>query len=208
MAIPMYGKTFNLQSPNKRLQVTVVSGEALTWSILHDSKEVMHQSQIDINNAYQGKASASAVKNNKISFATPFYRQKSVTTEYNELTLSLGKGWSVVFRAFDEGVAYRFQCKGKVPAIISDEKAEFHFNGDCQSWLSFTTNDKKPEAMAKYKSMGVKGFKIDFLDRDDQEAVELAYRIAEAALKYQMVLDYHGYYKPTGWKTYDALRHQ
>ena len=50
----------------------------------------------------------------------------------------------------------------------------------------------------KYKSMGVKGFKIDFLDRDDQEAVELAYRIAEAALKYQMVLDYHGYYKPTG----------
>lgn len=44
MAIPMYGKTFNLQSPNKRLQVTVVSGEALTWSILHDSKEVMRQS--------------------------------------------------------------------------------------------------------------------------------------------------------------------
>ena len=35
-----------------------------------------------------------------------------------------------------------------MPAIISDEKAEFHFNGDCQSWLSFTTNDKKPEAMA------------------------------------------------------------
>ena len=80
MSIPMYGKTFNLQSPNKRLQVTVVSGESLTWSILHDSKEVMRQSQIDINNAYQGKASASAVKNHKISFATPFYRQKSVTT--------------------------------------------------------------------------------------------------------------------------------
>ena len=148
MAIPMYGKTFNLQSPNKRLQVAVVSGEALTWSILHDSKEVMRQSQIDINNAYQGKASASAVKNHKISFATPFYRQKSVTTEYNELTLSLGKGWSVMFCAFDEGVAYRFQCKGKVPAIISDEKAEFHFNGECQTWLSFTTNDKKLEAMA------------------------------------------------------------
>ena len=34
MAIPMYGKTFNLQSPNKRLQVDIVSGEALTWSII------------------------------------------------------------------------------------------------------------------------------------------------------------------------------
>ena len=70
---------------------------------------------------------------------------------------------------------------------------------DIVLWTVFNVLDEHlDEAMAKYKSMGVKGFKIDFLDRDDQEAVELAYRIAEAALKYQMVLDYHGYYKPTG----------
>lgn len=426
IAIPLYGKTFNLQSPNKRLQVEVVSGGTLSWRIMLDGREVMRPSRIDINNAYQGKASASAVKSQKTTFDTPFYRQNSVTAVNNEMTLTLGKGWSVVFRAFDEGVAYRFQCKGKVPTTISDEKAEFRFSGNSQSWLSFTTNDKKPEAMAfqniydakpikeaqdklaflpatvenegvkltilesdlraypgmfvkkaadgesleawfarypksfdkypwrqqryvtstedyiartngklfqtpwrivavtekdtempvnnlvyalaepakttdtswikpgkvawdwwndwnlkgvdfeaginydtykyyidfaarnnieyvvldegwyeskkgdimnpipeirlpelityanskgvdivlwtvfnvldehldeamaKYKAMGAKGFKIDFLDRDDQEAVELAYRIAEAALRHQMVLDYHGYYKPTG----------
>lgn len=148
IAIPLYGKTFNLQSPNKRLQVEVVSGGTLSWRIMLDGREVMRPSQIDINNAYRGKASASAVKSHKSTFATPFYRQKSVTVEYNEITLSMGKGWSVVFRAFDEGVAYRFQCKGKVPTTISDEKAEFRFSGNSQSWLSFTTNDKKPEAMA------------------------------------------------------------
>lgn len=148
IAIPLYGKTFNLQSPNKRLQVEVVSGGTLSWRIMLDGREVMRPSQIDINNAYRGKASASAVKSQKTTFDTPFYRQNSVTAVYNEMTLSMGKGWSVVFRAFDEGVAYRFQCKGKVPITISDEKAEFRFSGNSQSWLSFTTNDKKPEAMA------------------------------------------------------------
>ena len=43
-----------------------------------------------------------------------------------------------------------------------------------------------------------KGFKVDFLDRDDQTAVEMAYRIAEKAAEYKMILDYHGIYKPTG----------
>ena len=144
----MYGKTFNLQSPNKRLQVAVVSGETLSWSILHDGREVMRPSQIDIDNAYQGKASGSKVKYYKSSFATPFYRQSTLTVEYNEMEMVLGKGWKVVFRAFDEGIAYRFECKGKVPVTISDEKAEFRFNGNGMSWLSFSTNDKKPEAMA------------------------------------------------------------
>ena len=148
LAMPMYGKTFSLQSPNKRLQVEVVSGETLTWNILHDGREVMRPSQIDINNAYQGKASGSKAKYYKSSFPTPFYRQSTLTVEYNEMTVSLGKGWKVVFRAFDEGVAYRFMCSGKVPATISDEKAEFRFGGDNMSWLSFSTNDKKPEAMA------------------------------------------------------------
>ena len=144
----MYGKTFNLQSPNKRLQVAVVSGETLSWSILHDGREVMRPSQIDIDNAYQGKANGSKAKYYKSSFAAPFYRQSTLTVEYNEMEMVLGKGWKVVFRAFDEGIAYRFECKGKVPATISDEKAEFRFNGNGMSWLSFSTNDTKPEAMA------------------------------------------------------------
>ena len=46
--------------------------------------------------------------------------------------------------------------------------------------------------------MGVKGFKVDFLDRDDQTAVEMVYRIAEATAKYKLTLDLHGIYKPTG----------
>jgi len=46
--------------------------------------------------------------------------------------------------------------------------------------------------------MGVKGFKIDFIDRDDQEAMDLIYRICDATARHQLVLDIHGVNKPTG----------
>ena len=46
--------------------------------------------------------------------------------------------------------------------------------------------------------MGIKGFKVDFLDRDDQTAVEMVYRLAEATAKHKLTLDLHGIYKPTG----------
>ena len=73
-AIPMFGKTYKLQSPNKRLQVEIASGETLTWRIMHDGREVMLPSRIDIDNAYQGKVSPSATKHYKTTFPTPFYR--------------------------------------------------------------------------------------------------------------------------------------
>lgn len=50
----------------------------------------------------------------------------------------------------------------------------------------------------KYSNMGVKGFKIDFLDRDDQKMVASTYEIAEKAAAHKLLIDYHGVYKPTG----------
>ncbi|MDD2504165.1 MAG: glycoside hydrolase family 97 catalytic domain-containing protein, partial [Clostridia bacterium] len=49
-----------------------------------------------------------------------------------------------------------------------------------------------------YSQMGIKGFKVDFFDRDDQLSVERVYRIAQKCADYKLVLDLHGMYKPTG----------
>ncbi len=53
-------------------------------------------------------------------------------------------------------------------------------------------------AFKKYAQMGAKGFKIDFLDRDDQKVTASTYRIAEAAARYKLLVDLHGMYKPEG----------
>jgi alpha-glucosidase len=53
-------------------------------------------------------------------------------------------------------------------------------------------------ALAYYSQLGIKGFKIDFMNRDDQKMVEFYYRMAATAAKYHLMLDFHGAYKPTG----------
>ena len=53
------------------------------------------------------------------------------------------------------------------------------------------------EVMKHYADMGIKGFKVDFFDRDDQQIIASAYKIAESAARYHLYLDYHGL-KPFG----------
>lgn len=66
-------------------------------------------------------------------------------------------------------------------------------------WTVFYVLDNQlDEACRKYADMGVAGFKVDFLDRDDQAAVEMTHRIARAAADHNLILDYHGIYKPVG----------
>ncbi len=51
---------------------------------------------------------------------------------------------------------------------------------------------------AKFAQMGVKGFKIDFIDRDDQKAISSLYDLAKKAADNHLMVDYHGMYKPSG----------
>lgn len=66
-------------------------------------------------------------------------------------------------------------------------------------WAGYWALNRDIEGLCKhYSEMGIKGWKVDFLDRDDQEMVEFVYDVAEIAAKYHMLVDYHGVYKPTG----------
>ncbi len=66
-------------------------------------------------------------------------------------------------------------------------------------WTVFNVLDNKLEETCRhYADMGIAGFKVDFLDRGDQTAVEMAWRIAEAAARHHLILDYHGIYPPSG----------
>jgi alpha-glucosidase len=74
-------------------------------------------------------------------------------------------------------------------------------------WASwYAINQVLDDAFSKYSKMGVKGFKIDFIDRDDQKMVKSLYDIAKKAASYKLLVDYHGMYKPTGiQRTYPNL---
>jgi alpha-glucosidase len=66
-------------------------------------------------------------------------------------------------------------------------------------WASwYAVKEEMDQAFPKYAKMGVKGFKIDFIDRDDQLAVSSLYEIAKKAADYHLIVDYHGAFKPAG----------
>ncbi|WP_394800196.1 glycoside hydrolase family 97 catalytic domain-containing protein [Bacteroides salyersiae] len=63
-------------------------------------------------------------------------------------------------------------------------------------WLPLS--QKMDEALEHYAELGVKGFKVDFMDRDDQKMVNFYYRLAQKAAEHNLIIDFHGAYKPTG----------
>ena len=58
-------------------------------------------------------------------------------------------------------------------------------------------NAVSDQVIKHYADMGVKGFKVDFFDRDDQQVIASAYQLAACAARHHLVLDYHGL-KPFG----------
>jgi len=68
-------------------------------------------------------------------------------------------------------------------------------------WLHWTGVDKYLEqAFPLYEKWGVKGVKIDFMDRDDQWMVNWYRRVVRKAAEHHLMVDFHGAYKPCGMR--------
>lgn len=110
---------------------------------------------------------------------------------------------NIEYVILDEGWAVKLNADlfDVVPEIDLEEIVSYgkSKNVDIILWAGYYAFERDLEKVCKhYSEMGVKGFKIDFMDRDDQEMVDFHYRAAEVAAKYHMLVDFHGSYKPTG----------
>lgn len=66
-------------------------------------------------------------------------------------------------------------------------------------WCVWRTLDNQmQEAMDLFQKWGVRGIKVDFMDRDDQAVVNFYWRCAAAAAAHHLLVDYHGAHKPAG----------
>ncbi len=101
----------------------------------------------------------------------------------------------------DEGGAAGFDLTKVIPAIDLQELiAHGNRNGvGIILWAMWHPLIRQMDTVfAHYSGMGIKGFKIDFIDRDDQKAVASTYEMARKAAEHQLIIDFHGIYKPTG----------
>jgi alpha-glucosidase len=71
-------------------------------------------------------------------------------------------------------------------------------------WVVWKTLDMQmAQALDQFEKWGVKGIKVDFMQREDQWMVNYYERVAIEAAKRRLLVDFHGSYKPTGlYRTY------
>lgn len=65
-------------------------------------------------------------------------------------------------------------------------------------WLTWLTVHNNMDLFKTFHEWGVKGVKIDFMDRSDQWMVNYYENVVKEAAKYQLFVDYHGAFKPAG----------
>lgn len=137
---------YKLSSPDGKLSVTVSVGNNITWAVSQDGESVITPSPISLTladgqvlgkNAKVAKASRKSVDT---KFATPVYKKSEVENRYNEMTLRMKKNWSLVFRAYDDGAAYRIVMGGKGKKTIADEEAVFNFAGDYNAFVPYVND--------------------------------------------------------------------
>ena len=147
-------KSYTLASPDGKITVEIKADDNLTYLVKYDGSVIVDESAVALTLA-DGTVIGNApritsAKKNHITeqITAPLYRQKEFTSEANEIVLKMKNGFCIRFRAYDEGFAYRFETSRKDETIIAAETAEVNFGKDRKAWLPYSTNEKKPMAMA------------------------------------------------------------
>ena len=137
-------KTYELKSPDGRLKVNIEAGEGLGYSLEHDGDLLLDDSHIGMytttGEVFGGIQSVQKVTRRSVNGTIPtvIYKKAQVEDVYNELTLKF-KRFSVIFRAYDDGMAYRFVSHLKGQYEIEQEMADFGFPQDWNMWAAYVT---------------------------------------------------------------------
>lgn len=130
-----------IKSPSGSIEILVKADAGLRWAVTLDSDTVLNFSAIDLSllngnrlshNLKLKKTTRQQVR--KTITATVPVTRKLIPDNYNELTLGFTNKFGVIFRAYDDGVAYRIVSNFEESITIKDEEAEFIFPKGSFAW--------------------------------------------------------------------------
>jgi alpha-glucosidase len=135
------GSKYNLVSPNGKIEIVVETGDRIRYSVLLGGRPLLQDGtlSIKINQATLGLGPVVRNSNRRTvdQQIQPPVRQKFATIRewYNELGLEMAGGYAVVFRAYNEGVAYRLEASLPDREVkVYGEEASFNFAGDYSAY--------------------------------------------------------------------------
>lgn len=141
-------KQFTLKSPNGKLETSISVGKTVEYSVSHEGDIMLSRSPVSITLAdgsafgINARLSGSSAKAVNQTIDASVYKRNKIADNYNELTLKFKGDYNIIFRAYNDGIAYRFVSTSKKPFIIENEQAEFNFPADQKVFVAYAN---KPE---------------------------------------------------------------
>lgn len=146
MTLSINAKEYILKSPDNQLVINITTGSKITYSVTHNDQPIISPSSVSMelssgmqwgNNSKVRRTKTQSVDEH---IPVPFHFSNSVHNKYNELTIEFHNDWGLRFRAFNDGIAYRFFYTGKKPVEIKSEQVQFNFPGDQKAWVPYVIN--------------------------------------------------------------------
>jgi len=137
--------TLRVQSPSGKIGVKVWMAEKLAYEVTYEGHTIIAPSFIDMEiadkgalSADKGIRSASVVKvNEQITSPVP-EKRRMIPDVYNRFSLRFRQPYTVEFRVYDDGIAYRIGTAFKGNIIVKNEVAEFNFPGNPTAYFPET----------------------------------------------------------------------
>jgi len=131
--------SFDLKSPDKRIEVRIRTAHGIHYDVVLGGRAIMEDSTLsmDVDHKVLGKDNTKVVHAKAATHdevVEPVVRQKfaKIRDHYNEQRIQFDGGFAITFRAYNEGVAYRFETS--LPA------SEIKIYGEEMN-LNFAAND-------------------------------------------------------------------
>lgn len=132
----MAQKKYELTSPDRQVKATVSVGEQLTYNLAYGNETLLDNCTLGMEIGEEKLGTnpkvVRATRKNVSETITPVVPLKYATVDnhYNQLLLKFRGGYSIEFRAFDNGFAYRFITDRKGEMEVKNETFGLHFPGD------------------------------------------------------------------------------
>jgi len=129
--------SYDLRSPDKRIEIRIRTANGVRYDVLLKGKTLLQDSALSMNIDHKTFGTEAKVLRSKESSSNqvfePVVRQKSakIRESFNELRLDMEGGYAVVFRAYNEGAAYRLETSLPQQQVkVYGEEANFNFPSD------------------------------------------------------------------------------
>ena len=142
-----FPRDYKVNSPDGKTGITVTAGSELRWSVVYDGKEILTSAKIALvlsdgrilgGNEKVARASVSQL-HEVITPVVP-YKRSEITDNCNILKIYFKSGYSVEFRAYNDGLAYRFGTFFEGQITVSNEISELAFPAGSHSWYPLETS--------------------------------------------------------------------